>query len=60
MGRVIHFEINAGDPTRLAGFYEQVSGWTVQAGSGPHPFWLINDCPGIDGSMLLRLPWNSL
>ena len=56
MGRVIHFEINAGAPERVATFYEQVFGWQVRPLSGSSPYWLITtgdvDRPGIDGGMM--------
>jgi predicted enzyme related to lactoylglutathione lyase len=58
MSRVIHFEINAKDPQRLAAFYESVFGWQVHSPSGTQPYWPITtgdiDQPGIDGGIVLR------
>lgn len=58
MGRVVHFEIHASDPERLAGFYRELFGWTVEKWEGPAPYWLImtgdTSAPGINGGMVLR------
>lgn len=56
--RVIHFEINAGDPERAMDFYESVFGWEFKEWDGPEDYWVIRtgskDEPGIDGGLLRR------
>ncbi len=58
MGRVVHFEIHAGDPERAVAFYQKVFGWRFQKWDGPMPYWVIatgsKDEPGIDGGLLPR------
>lgn len=55
MPRVVHFEIPADDPDKLAEFYKSVFGWTIQKWDGPVDYWLVTtgskDQPGIDGGM---------
>ncbi|MFH1502835.1 MAG: VOC family protein [Candidatus Eisenbacteria bacterium] len=55
MPRVVHFEIPADDPDKLAEFYKSVFGWTIQKWDGPVDYWLVmtgsKDQPGIDGGM---------
>ncbi|HKZ03021.1 MAG TPA: VOC family protein [Pyrinomonadaceae bacterium] len=58
MPRVVHFEIQAGDPDRAIKFYQTLFGWTFQKWEGPMPYWLIttgpDDKPGINGGLLPR------
>ncbi|MCE7938838.1 glyoxalase [bacterium] len=58
MGRLVHFEIHASDPERLADFYRALFGWTIAKWEGPMPYWVITTgdpaSPGIDGGMVLR------
>ncbi|MCW3004913.1 MAG: Glyoxalase family protein [Conexibacter sp.] len=58
MGRVLHFEIHAGDPDRAQRFYVDVFGWTVQRVGGPVDYRLLTTGPagepGIDGAILQR------
>lgn len=58
MGRVVHFEIHAGDPERAIKFYSQVFGWQFTKWEGPMPYWLILTGPdterGINGGLLPR------
>ncbi|HEY2636320.1 MAG TPA: VOC family protein [Solirubrobacteraceae bacterium] len=58
MGRVIHFEIHAGDPDRAQRFYESVFGWSINRYEGsPVDYRLITtgtEAPGIDGAILQR------
>ena len=58
MGRVIHFEIHAGNPQRAIAFYEKLLGWKFQKLEGPVDYWLISTGPsdqrGIDGGLVLR------
>jgi predicted enzyme related to lactoylglutathione lyase len=55
MSRVVHFEIPADNPERVAGFYKKVLGWTIQKWEGPMDYWLIstgkNSEPGIHGGI---------
>jgi len=55
MPRVIHFEIQAGDPARAIDFYQQLFGWHfTKFDGGPMPYWLIKTGeagPGIDGGL---------
>ena len=57
MGRVVHFEIHAGDPQRAKTFYESVFGWQFQQ-FGDNPYWLITTGPddqrGINGGLTPR------
>jgi uncharacterized protein len=56
MGRVVHFEIPAGDPNRAVDFYGKVFGWQFEKWSGPIEYWLISTgdsgAPGINGGLL--------
>jgi predicted enzyme related to lactoylglutathione lyase len=55
--RVVHFEINAEKPEKLAKFYEQVFNWKIEKWKGPMDYWLImtgDNEPGIDGGLLRR------
>lgn len=58
MPRVVHFEIQAAEPERLAAFYREVFGWRLQRWEGPVEYWLIRTGesaePGIDGGLLRR------
>ena len=55
MPRVVHFDIHAENPEKLAEFYEKTFGWTFQKWEGPMDYWLVmtgpEDEPGIDGGM---------
>ena len=55
MPRVIHFEIHASDPERLADFYAKVFGWTFNH-LPQFDYWLIDSGAGdgINGGMLKR------
>src|SRR5262245_22894378 len=58
MGRVIHFEIHAGNPQRAIDFYQELLGWKFQKWEGPVDYWLVStgpsDQPGIDGGLVVR------
>jgi uncharacterized protein len=58
MGRVLHFEIHAGDPDRAERFYVEVFGWEVERVGGPVDYRLLQTGPagerGIDGAILQR------
>jgi predicted enzyme related to lactoylglutathione lyase len=55
MSRVVHFEIPADNPERVAEFYKKVLGWVIQKWEGPVDYWLIstgkNSEPGIHGGI---------
>jgi predicted enzyme related to lactoylglutathione lyase len=48
MGRVVHFEIPAESPERVAAFYKKVLGWSVRKWEGPVDYWLISTGPDRD------------
>lgn len=56
MGRVVHFEIPAGDPKRAVDFYGKVFGWKFEKYLGPMEYWLVSTgdaaVPGINGGIL--------
>ena len=57
MPRVVHFEIHAVDPERIAAFYRELFGWDITAWDGPIPYWLVGTGsaqPGIDGGLVVR------
>ncbi|OGN84424.1 MAG: glyoxalase [Chloroflexi bacterium GWC2_73_18] len=58
MSRVVHFEICADDPERLAGFYRDALGWEVATWEGPQAYWLVttgpDGTPGINGGIMGR------
>ncbi len=57
MNRVVHFEIHADDPERVAAFYRDVLGWWVQKWDGPVDYWLVGTgegAPGINGAIMRR------
>jgi predicted enzyme related to lactoylglutathione lyase len=58
MGRIVHFEIMAGDPERAVRFYEEVFGWESSTWDGPMEYWLLTtgpaEEPGIDGAIMRR------
>jgi predicted enzyme related to lactoylglutathione lyase len=57
VGRVVHFEIHAGDLDRAERFYTAVFGWEVQRWDGPVDYRLLitgTDTPGIDGALVGR------
>ena len=55
--RVVHFEINAVKPEKLARFYEIIFGWKFEKWKGPMDYWMImtgeNEI-GIDGGLARR------
>ncbi|GAB4415401.1 MAG: VOC family protein [Anaerolineae bacterium] len=55
MPRVVHFEIPARDPQKIARFYRDVFGWTVEKWQGPVEYWLVmtgpEGTPGINGGL---------
>lgn len=67
MNRVVHFEIHAEDPEKLATFYRGVFGWEVRKWDAPgagFEYWIImtapenykdeSKWPGINGGMVKR------
>jgi predicted enzyme related to lactoylglutathione lyase len=57
MGRVVHFEIHAGDPARAQDFYAKLFGWAFTR-FGDMDYWVIRTGsegqPGIDGGLVPR------
>jgi predicted enzyme related to lactoylglutathione lyase len=55
MSRVIHFEIPAQDPGKIAAFYREVFGWEINKWEGDQPYWLVKTgeegTPGINGGL---------
>ncbi len=53
MSRIVHFELPAKDPEKLAVFYREVFGWEITKWEGPVEYWLVKTgeegTPGIDG-----------
>ena len=42
MGKgIVHFEIHATEPEKLAEFYRAVFGWDIQKWAGPMEYWLV-------------------
>lgn len=58
MSRVIHFEIQAGDPERAMRFYTSVFEWEFIPFPGADDYWFIRTGepkqPGIDGGLVRR------
>jgi len=56
MPRVVHFEISANDPEKIAAFYENVFGWKIAKWEEPAEYWLAEtgegDEPGINGGIM--------
>ncbi len=54
---IVHFEIPANDPEKLAGFYRDLFGWSIERTPGMD-YWLINTVeegqPGANGGMMKR------
>ena len=58
MPRIVHFEVHAADPERLAEFYRQLFGWKISKWDGPMEYWLVEtggkDDAGINGGLMRR------
>ena len=65
MNRIIHFEIQAGDPERAGKFYAKLFGWDIKELTVPgvrlkdeNRYWLVttgpDTGPGINGGILFR------
>jgi uncharacterized protein len=58
MSRVIHFEIPANDPERIASFYQKAFGWKIDKWPGPMEYWMVvtggDAAPGINGGLLRK------
>jgi predicted enzyme related to lactoylglutathione lyase len=49
MNRVVHFEIHAQDPGKLADFYRKVFGWELNKWENPgDEYWLVTTGPAIE------------
>lgn len=55
MSRIVHFEIPAENPEKVAAFYREVFGWEIAKWDGPVDYWMVktgeNGTPGIDGGL---------
>ena len=55
MPRVVHFEIPADEPEKLAAFFKKTFGWSIQKWDGPVDYWLVmtgkEDESGVDGGI---------
>lgn len=54
---VVHFEIPANDPAKLAQFYQKLFGWKFQK-DAHMDYWLIETAPqgkGVNGGMMKRM-----
>jgi len=60
MPRVVHFEIPADEPDKVAKFYTDVFGWQIHKVEGPMEYWLVSTgeegSPGINGGIYRRSP----
>ena len=58
MPRMVHFEIHASDPEKLAEFYRTLFGWKITKWDGPMEYWLVETGdkaePGINGGLMRR------
>jgi len=60
MNSIVHFEIHASDPEKLAGFYREVFGWDIKKWDSPvMEYWVVmtaaKDAPNaINGGLLRR------
>jgi len=57
--KIVHFEIGADDPEKLAEFYTKTFGWEVKLWKeSDEPYWLVmagpQDEPGINGGIYKR------
>lgn len=56
MSRVVHFEILADDPEKVAEFYKEALGWEVMTWDGPQAYWMVTTgdekSPGINGAIM--------
>ncbi|HRA21534.1 MAG TPA: VOC family protein [Anaerolineae bacterium] len=57
--RPVHFEIHAVDPERMAAFYSELFGWTIQKWEGPMEYWMVMTGAegelGINGGLMRRM-----
>ena len=64
MARVVHFEVPADEPEKLATFFEKTFGWSIRKWDGPDDYWLVmtgnEEEPGIDGGINRRSDGNSV
>ncbi|MFX1322408.1 MAG: VOC family protein [Promethearchaeota archaeon] len=56
--KIVHFEINADDPIRAKGFYENVFNWKIEKWKGSMEYWVIDageeNEEGINGGLQKR------
>ncbi|MDO8690699.1 MAG: VOC family protein [Dehalococcoidia bacterium] len=54
---IIHFEIPANDPQKLAAFYRSLFNWKIEKTPGPMEYWMLETAPegqGVNGGMMRR------
>jgi len=54
---IVHFEIPANDPEKLASFYTQLFGWKIEKRPGPMEYWRITmgeSEAGVNGGLMRR------
>ena len=54
---IVHFEIPANDPVKLADFYRALFGWKIEKAEGQTDYWLVETAPqgqGVNGGLMLR------
>ena len=57
MNRVVHFEIHAQDPGKLADFYRKVFGWELNKWDNPaDEYWLVMTGPAIEEGKVAGAP----
>lgn len=60
MPRIVHFEIPAKEPEKVAAFYREVFDWNIARWDGPVEYWLVGTgeegTPGIDGGLFTPDP----
>jgi predicted enzyme related to lactoylglutathione lyase len=62
---IVHFEIPADDPDKLAGFYRELFGWKIEKMPGEAEYWSVETVtvdetgmpkePGVNGGMMRRV-----
>ena len=64
MPRVVHFEIPADEPEKVAKFFEETFGWSVRKWDGPMDYWLVmtgkEEEAGIDGGIMRKREANPM
>ncbi len=54
---IVHFEIPANDPEKLADFYRNLFGWKIEKAEGEMEYWMVETAPqgqGVNGGLMRR------